>query len=68
MWIILTNQVSHGALQFMAYEEGRKFAISYRSQKFAGQETPMHGEQLLVIFESPESNFASFVYILCEPW
>ena len=48
----------------MAYEEGRKFAISYRSQKIAGQETPMHGEQLLVIFESPDSNFA-FLYTFC---
>lgn len=43
--------MSHGALQFMAYEEGRKLVLSYRSQKAADQRTFMSGEQLLVTYE-----------------
>jgi solute carrier family 25 folate transporter 32 len=39
--------VSHGALQFMAYEEGRKLLIAYRSQKSTDQIMDTKGEDLL---------------------
>lgn len=40
--------VSHGALQFMAYEEGRKFLISHRIRKAAGHPDVLaSGEQLM---------------------
>ncbi|KAH9533779.1 hypothetical protein CY35_18G070400 [Sphagnum magellanicum] len=39
--------VSHGALQFMAYEEGRKLLIAYRSQKSTDQLMNTKGEELL---------------------
>jgi len=39
--------VSHGALQFMAYEEGRKLLIAYRSQKSTDQLMNTKGEDLL---------------------
>jgi hypothetical protein len=41
--------VSHGALQFMAYEEGRKLLIAYRSQKSTDQLMNTKGEDLLVV-------------------
>ncbi|KAG0571231.1 hypothetical protein M758_6G213100 [Ceratodon purpureus] len=40
--------VSHGALQFMAYEEGRKFLVSHRTRQAAGlSEVVASGEQLI---------------------
>ena len=40
--------VSHGALQFMAYEEGRKFLVSRRTKLAAGQpDVVASGEQLI---------------------
>jgi hypothetical protein len=45
-------QVSHGALQFMAYEEGRKLLIAYRSQKSTDQLMNTKGEELLVVTPS----------------
>lgn len=39
--------VSHGALQFMAYEEGRKLLVSHRTRQAAGQPDVVSGEQLM---------------------
>lgn len=40
--------VSHGALQFMAYEEGRKLLVSYRTRQYALPDAVVtRGEQLL---------------------
>ncbi|XP_024368225.1 folate transporter 1, chloroplastic [Physcomitrium patens] len=40
--------VSHGALQFMAYEEGRKFLISHRSKRAPGQPFEISTKEQLV--------------------
>lgn len=63
--------VSHGALQFMSYEEGRKFLISHRVRNATGHpDIGVSGEQLVTSqdFAILGASSKLFAVVATYPW